>query len=599
MHRVLILVTCALLCASLTAPASAQSLPVGLPNHFAFGLEAGQGDTWLPQSGIPWDYRWQYLAGGVNTGHGWETWNPNGTFALNYANESDQHGYIPMFPYYEIFQSNGSCDQCGENQKDITNLNTPATMQAYYQNFALLMKRLGPGTYDGIKGFGKPALINIEPDFTGGYAVQAVNNGACFGFCTGRGNDPALLKAAVSSTSVAEVAGFPDSYVGYTQALAHLRDLYAPNVILGHDVSPWATGVDIGVDPGPNIDAAALGQQVGVFLSKTGPHDILWSNPLDRDAGQYEVQFHQNRWWDRLNLTFPNFTRWESFLHATLAADNNRPMLLWQVPVGNQYFRTENNTDGHFQDNRVEYLFNHIPELIEAGIVGALIGAGNAGNTTYGDAKNDGITNPPPICTTDGISSGQICNDHPSSVADDDGGYVRMVGQAYYQNPVPLTGLAPPPGVPPTAMPLPATDAPGPPTAVPLPASAPAAPAPASDSTAPQPGALQAAFAQASVDPGTASPGQDVALRADVTVSQDVSLLLDFEIWDSQSQKVWQTWHDGQSLQAGVDNLDSVVFTVPADLPPGDYRFKAGLFSAGWGTLYAWNDQAGTFTVTP
>ena len=40
------------------------------------------------------------------------------------------------------------------------------------------MKRLGPGTYDGVHGFGKTALIDLEPDFTGGYAMQAVNNNA-------------------------------------------------------------------------------------------------------------------------------------------------------------------------------------------------------------------------------------------------------------------------------------------------------------------------------------------------------------------------------------------------------------------------------------
>ena len=74
-------------------------------------------------------------------------------------------------------------------------------MNAYYANFALLMKRLGPGTYDGIKGYGKTVIINIEPDFTGGYAYQAVNNGSCFGFCTGTGNDPSLLKAAVARGS--------------------------------------------------------------------------------------------------------------------------------------------------------------------------------------------------------------------------------------------------------------------------------------------------------------------------------------------------------------------------------------------------------------
>ena len=114
------LVTCA-------ATARAQSA-TGLPDHFMFGLEAGQGDTWLPQSGIPWDFTFQYLAGGVNTGQGWETWNPNGTFVLNYARDARQHGYIPMFPYYEILQSRGNCGNCDENRKDITNLNDAALL---------------------------------------------------------------------------------------------------------------------------------------------------------------------------------------------------------------------------------------------------------------------------------------------------------------------------------------------------------------------------------------------------------------------------------------------------------------------------------------
>src|SRR5437870_13747268 len=136
-------------------------------------------------------------------------------------------------------------------------------------------------------------------------------------------------------------------------------------------------------------------------------------------------------------------------------------MLLWQVPVGNQYFQSENNTDGHFQDNRAEYIFNHIPELIDAGIVAALFGPGNAGNTSQGDAKKDGVTNPPAVCTTDGVSSGQICNDHQSAAADDDGGYLRLMGQAYYQSPVSLTG-APVPAPAPAPVPAPAPETPAP-----------------------------------------------------------------------------------------------------------------------------------------
>ena len=190
----------------------------------------------------------------------------------------------------------------------------------------------------------------------------------------------------MGSSGYVDVAAYPNTFAGFTQAIAHLRDLYAPNVLLAYHVSPWATGIDIGTDTSPNTNAAALGQQVGTFISKFGPHDLLFNDPLDRDAGQYKAQFGQNRWWDRNNVSFPNFTRWEQYLHAAIVADGNRPMLLWQVPLGNQYFDTENNTNGHFQDNRAEYIFGHVQELINVGIVGALFGAGNAGNTTYTDS---------------------------------------------------------------------------------------------------------------------------------------------------------------------------------------------------------------------
>jgi hypothetical protein len=455
-------------------PAHAQPSAAKLPVHFSFGLAAGLGDTWMPQSEVPWDLRMQYLAGGVNTGHGWETWNPNATFALNYAQESLQHGYIPMFPYYELVQSNGSCADCPENKKDIVNLNDAALMRAYYANFAVLMKRLGPGTYDGIKGSGGLAMVNVEPDFTGGYAVQAVNNGMCFGFCSGRGNDPSLLQASVNASGYPDVAGLPDTYKGFTQALAHLRDTYAPNVLLGYDVSTWATGDDIGLDTNAAINASQLGQQVGTFLNQLGAHDVLFNDPLDRDAGQYKVQFGQNRWWDRLNVSYPNFTRWEQYLHGTLAADGSRPMLLWQVPAGNQYFQTENNTDGHFQDNRAEYIFGHISELMQAGVIGAIFAPGNTGSTTWGDNMKDGVSNPPSFCTGDGISSGEICNNHTSSVPDDDGGYIRTSAQAYYQSPVALPGMVlptptPSPSPTATATPTPAPTATPTPTDEPLP----------------------------------------------------------------------------------------------------------------------------------
>src|SRR5205085_171244 len=139
MHRRILPLACSVLLALLPlGPAHGQSLPNGLPSHFGFGLHAPPDNGgiygWMPQSGIPWDFSYQYLAGGVNTGQGWETWNPNGTFALAYAQGAAQHGYTPMFPYYELLLSNGPCGNCGENQKNVSHLNTPELMNAYFAN---------------------------------------------------------------------------------------------------------------------------------------------------------------------------------------------------------------------------------------------------------------------------------------------------------------------------------------------------------------------------------------------------------------------------------------------------------------------------------
>lgn len=73
-----------------------------LPSGFNFGLASQLGELgWMTSSGVPWAYRYQYLSGGVNTTHGWETWNsPPGQFATYYLQASSSNGYFPVFTYY-------------------------------------------------------------------------------------------------------------------------------------------------------------------------------------------------------------------------------------------------------------------------------------------------------------------------------------------------------------------------------------------------------------------------------------------------------------------------------------------------------------------
>ncbi len=122
-------------------------IPGGFPSHFGYGLFNGNLSDM--HSGVPYDYRYQYLAGGVNTGGGWQTW--GSSYARNYVTQSRSAGYLPGFVYYMILQSAPHYDEYG-------NLNDASTMLAYYNDFKVLMQQMNDG---------QAAFVNIEPDLDG------------------------------------------------------------------------------------------------------------------------------------------------------------------------------------------------------------------------------------------------------------------------------------------------------------------------------------------------------------------------------------------------------------------------------------------------
>jgi hypothetical protein len=377
--------------------ASQASLPA---SRLEFGLANGPTDiSWMTSSGVPWKYRYQYLASGVNTGTGWETWNsPAGAFASLYMSASDSKGYIPVFTYYEIRQSNPGT---GANESDIDfgNLNNTGTMNAYYANFKLLMQKAG--------AFGKQVVVHVEPDLWA-YLQQRAGSG-----------DASTVPASVASSGFADVAAMPNTVQGFAWALLHLRDLYASNAVLAIHASRWAS---------PNVDAtAAFLNSAGISANThASTWDVVFNDVDDHDAGWWE-QNGGNRWWV-VPTDFTSYLAWV----AELKAKTGRQQVVWQVPVGNQYFLTMNNTCGHYQDNVAPYFIAHASDLSAAGLVAVLFGAGNPCQTTYTDASGDGITNNSGVPTTDLKGSCTACNTHTSTSTDDDGGYLRIfVGQYY------------------------------------------------------------------------------------------------------------------------------------------------------------------------
>jgi hypothetical protein len=117
-----------------------------------------------------------------------------------------------------------------------------------------------------------------------------------------------------------------------------------------------------------------------------------------------------------------------------LSKDTQRRVVMWQVPIGNQYFDTMNNSPGHYQDNRAEYILGNVASFAAVGILGVLFGPGNGGTMNI-DHMHDGVTNPAPISTYEC----NYCNTHVSAYPDDGGGYLRVTIGAYMQHPFALS----------------------------------------------------------------------------------------------------------------------------------------------------------------
>jgi hypothetical protein len=406
---------------------AAKVAPRALPASLSFGLASEPGAlTWMTSSGVPWTYRYTYLSAGVNTGSGWETWNtPAGQYATYYMTDSASNGYIPVFSYYELLQSNPSVGS-NESDRNFSNLNNANTMNAYYANFVLLMQKAG--------AFGGQVIVQVEPDLWG-YLEQRAGTGSA-----------ATLTAMVQSSGHPDVAGIPDTAQGFAGALLHIRDKYAPNAIMATHASLWGSGVDIGTNTDTSRSPSAEADKVAAFLNSAGvasnpwgsTWDLVFNDVADHDAGWFEKVGGDGgaHWWDRQNLKLPNFAVWLQWM-TELHVKTGRPLIEWQVPVGNQYYLTMNNTDGHYQDNRAEYFLANTASLQAAGITAVLFGAGNPGTTTYTDAKGDGITNNNGAPTTDTLGSCNACNTHTSTYADDDGGYLRVFVGQFYSPPPP------------------------------------------------------------------------------------------------------------------------------------------------------------------
>lgn len=359
------------LATALPASASTAGLPM---SRLELGISSDATQLGaMRATGVPWKYRYQYLAGGANTSSSWVHWQdasaPPGQFAADYMAASGGAGYIPFFPYYVLLQSTPAAGG-DEGGKDASNVSNPATMNAYFATFKVLMQRA--------RAYGRPVVVLAEPDF--------------WGFMQQRAGTASAIPAAVASSGFADVAGLPNTVAGFAGALLHLRDVYAPNVVMAVHASGWSSGVDIGTNASPSLEVVAEADKTAAFLASTGRWDLVTTDVDDHDADWWVATGRANggytHWWDASNVQFPNFHRWERWI-GEVRTRLGLPAMAWQTPVGNT---TLSNTcdqasgNGHYRDNVVQYFLAHPAELTAAGLVAVLFGAGNACQTSpYND----------------------------------------------------------------------------------------------------------------------------------------------------------------------------------------------------------------------
>ncbi len=400
MERTALGIFCAL--SLLAAPVPRQALTQKarevlqkLRPHFMLGVAAGPGDRWIEETraqGCRWDLRYQYLAGGVNTGNRWYA----GGFVTNYIRESDRLGVIPVFTWYMIYQSRPAGGQGDEKQAVHENARNTETMRAYFSEIIGFMKEAG--------ATGKTVIFHVEPDMWGFFLIWP-------------DVDADKVPVQVKSTGLPELAKFDDNLAGFGRAIVALRDQLAPNVLLAFHASKWG-------DPNPKTFADAI--------QKIGKWDLVFTDPSDRDsAWKVAHNYHASgAWWK--DSDFSSFRDWSGRLYKLTGL----PMMAWQIPMGNTIMDSCNNTEGHYMDNRPEYFLEnypanrHIAEWAECGYVGLLFGGGAGGCTSVRDDRRDGVTNPAPVQGNKG---------EKAAFPDDDGGYMRLRGGNYYtKGPLPM-----------------------------------------------------------------------------------------------------------------------------------------------------------------
>ena len=195
-------------------------VPAPLPQRIGWGSDAWSetaGQDWQVNSGVPWDYVYQYIT------YEWYTDGWGGNFVGRFVSHAWGEGCIPVVSVYMMLDLPPTCAEGGACYAN--KLQNAAAVQTYLAALTEAAKEA--------KG-AKPVIFHLELDFYGFMQLLSLTSPPA----GVKANDPTSFPVALN------VSGYPNTLAGFGRYLVDLIHATAPNTLVAPMASAWATDQD-------------------------------------------------------------------------------------------------------------------------------------------------------------------------------------------------------------------------------------------------------------------------------------------------------------------------------------------------------------------